>query len=218
METICIHQHSGCKHGLFVLYRGKQWRCACSSWNTRQYTDAIIEFKHLNIISPLQRYRVNSECNRERERETRLLYAQYDDAVSRESTQRGEIDCVFHSRGFNTTLQFSSPPTLFQRGRNSAKPNLGNLLLRNERVKLIFLGMSVELFCREGKILLDLERDKRRKGRRNIEKSPCYKQERDKERGKPNGKKCANPRMEPEIVHEKGRRKRTRVQRLSGGE
>lgn len=166
METICIHQHSGCKHGLFVLYRGKQWRCACSSWNTRQYTDAIIEFKHLNIISPLQRYRVNSECNRERERETRLLYAQYDDAVSRESTQRGEIDCVFHSRGFNTTLQFSSPPTLFQRGRNSAKPNLGNLLLRNERVKLIIPRNERRIILSRRKNLARFGKRQKKKGKK----------------------------------------------------
>lgn len=135
-----------------------------------------------------------------------------------ESPPSVEKSIVFFIHAVSTRHSNFRPLPLFQRGRNSAKPNLGNLLLRNERVKLIFLGMSVELFCREGKILLDLERDKRRKGRRNIEKSPCYKQERDKERGKPNGKKCANPRMEPEIVHEKGRRKRTRIQRLSGGE
>lgn len=97
------------------------------------------------------------------------------------ATQRGEIDCVFHSRGFNTTPIFVSslypllPAFRIEPGRVEklcqTKP-VTRLLQLEARVKLILLEMSVELFCCEGKILHDpRERNKRerKKGKKEEE-------------------------------------------------
>lgn len=83
-----------------------------------------------------------------------------------ESPPSVEKSIVFFIHAVSTRHSNFRPLPLFQRGRNSAKPNLGNLLLRNERVKLIIPRNERRIILSRRKNLARFGKRQKKKGKK----------------------------------------------------